>query len=338
MENNLRKHITERIYLGDVAIHKELAVIPLLCSETGGPDYITLKEGFADGSMFVSEVSQGGSVPELKVTNGSKFNVLMLDGEELAGAKQNRVLNTTILVAAGASLIIPVSCTEQGRWAYRSANFEDSGIMMSSSIRNRKNRSVSSSLDQNRGYSSNQGEVWDSIDELHTRHGTSSGTRAMKDSYEARQHDISSYQDAFATLDAQCGIAVMIKGRVAGIELVSRPDAYRQLHAKLIGSYAMDIPLAQPGKSGPAPAKVHKMLEIIKMAEEKKFASVGLGDDCRYTVEELVGSALAVDDWCMHIAFFRVNSSQTRGPRERMSSMSHRRAYRAGSNEENVFQ
>ncbi len=62
--------------------------------------------------MTVSEVSEGGSVPELKVTNLTGKHVLILDGEAVAGAKQNRVLNTTILIGAGTSLVIPVSCTD----------------------------------------------------------------------------------------------------------------------------------------------------------------------------------------------------------------------------------
>jgi hypothetical protein len=36
--------------------------------------------------------------------------VLILDGEELVGTKQNRIVNTTILVAAGCEIVIPVSC------------------------------------------------------------------------------------------------------------------------------------------------------------------------------------------------------------------------------------
>lgn len=336
MENRMRKHITERFHLGDMAVHKELAVIPLLSSEAGGPDYITLKEALADGSMVVNEVSQGGSVPELKVVNDGKRSVLMLDGEELAGAKQNRVLNTTILVAAGASVVIPVSCTEQGRWSYRSANFEDSGVMMSRSVRSMKSYSVSASLDRDQSYRSDQGAVWSGIEELHASQGTSSRTGAMKDSYDARRNDISSFEEAFVCLEGQCGMAVMIKGRVAGIEMVSRPEAYRQLHAKLIGSYAMDIPLAKSGKSGPDPAKVQKILERIMTAEEKRFPSVGLGEDCRYTAQGLVGSALSVDEWYVHMAFFRRDASQESGPRERMSSMSRRRSYRSGSGEVNI--
>ncbi|HIJ81427.1 MAG TPA: hypothetical protein HPP76_06950 [Desulfuromonadales bacterium] len=330
MDSIIRKHLTERLHLGDLQNHKELSVVPLFCTETGGPDYVTLKEALADGSLTISEVSEGGSVPELKVINSGANNVLMLDGEELAGAKQNRVLNTTILIAAGSSALIPVSCTEQGRWSYRSAHFEDSNVSMSPSLRSRKNASVSFSLNESRGYRSDQGAVWESIEELHSSHRTSSGTGAMKDAYEARREDLSAYQDAFPCLDGQSGMAVLIKGRVAGIEMVSRPLAYQQLHAKLLNSYAMDIPQAPAGQSPAAIEKVRKILERMMEAEEKRFQSVGRGEDCRYTARGLLGSGLLVDEWFVHMAFFRTNERhRSRTTEERMAPMSHRRASRA---------
>jgi environmental stress-induced protein Ves len=63
----------------------------------------------------VAEVDESGQFSRLKVINRSDLSVLILDGEELVGAKQNRIVNTTILIAAESVTIIPVSCVEQGR-------------------------------------------------------------------------------------------------------------------------------------------------------------------------------------------------------------------------------
>ena len=238
-------------------------------------------------------------------------------------------LNTTILVAAGSSALIPVSCTEQGRWSYKSAHFEDSNVSMSPSLRSRKNASVSCSLSESRGYRSDQGEVWNSIEELHSSHRTSSGTGAMKDAYEARREDLTSYLEAFPCQEGQCGMAVLIKGRVAGIEMVSSPEAYRQLHAKLLNSYAMDIPQSRPGQSPANISKVRKILERMMEAEEQRFPSVGRGEDCRYTARGLLGSGLLVEEWFVHMAFFRTNERQRSAtPEERMAPLSRRRASR----------
>jgi hypothetical protein len=327
METILTKWFGDIIRPGDLTIHQDLAIVPLYCLSVGGPDYITLKTALASG-LTISEVSEGGSVPELKVINLTGKNVLIIDGEELAGAKQNRVLNTSILIAAGASLVIPVSCTEHGRWSYRSERFEDSNVCMSPSIRSRKNESVSSSLKSSGRYRSDQGRVWDSIAELHQCHGTHSGTGAMKDAFENKRQDINAYQKAFSCEDGQCGMVVLIRGRVAGVEMVSRPEIYRQLHDKLINSYAMDIPMARPGKSGPAIIKVDKILERIRGAVEESFPSVGMGNDRRYTARELMGAALVVDDWIVHLAFFRTDHSEhAHGTTDRMASLSRRQAF-----------
>ncbi len=90
------------------------------------------------GLVTVTEVSQSGSVPELKVVNKADVPVLLLDGEELAGAKQNRVLNTTILLMEHSETIIPVSCTEHGRWDYATPSFSESGNVMAHQLRARK--------------------------------------------------------------------------------------------------------------------------------------------------------------------------------------------------------
>ena len=62
-------------------------------------------------------------MPELMVENKGDMRVLFIEGEELVGAKQNRILNTSILVPAKSKTKIPVSCVERGRWRYHSPMF-----------------------------------------------------------------------------------------------------------------------------------------------------------------------------------------------------------------------
>lgn len=94
--------------------HGAVTMIPLRLACAAEPDWRTLAE--AGTSVTITELDETGSVPFLTVTNASRHPVLLVDGEELIGAKQNRVLNTSVLVARGSAVRIPVSCVEQGRW------------------------------------------------------------------------------------------------------------------------------------------------------------------------------------------------------------------------------
>ncbi len=127
-------------YLGQAKVgrkqsYKNLAVFPLLSPYAVPADYLTLDEALTGGLIEVAEVSESGSVPKLKVINKAAKMVLILDGEELVGAKQNRIVNTTILVAAQSTTVIPVSCVEQGRWSYHSPRFFSEKRMMSPGLR-----------------------------------------------------------------------------------------------------------------------------------------------------------------------------------------------------------
>ncbi|HME96267.1 MAG TPA: DUF6569 family protein [Methylomirabilota bacterium] len=101
--------------------HGAVAVVPLLAPSLDDPDWLTLDE--SGERSRVTEVSEAGTVAFLKVANDADQPLLLLDGEELIGAKQNRILNTTVLVAAHTEVTIPVSCVEQGRWGYRDRRF-----------------------------------------------------------------------------------------------------------------------------------------------------------------------------------------------------------------------
>src|SRR5687768_5463792 len=99
-----------------------LRVVPILGVSQTEPDYRLLSPDTL-ASVKITEVSEGGSVPTLKVKNELPTRLLLIDGQELIGAKQNRILNTDVLVPAQNELTIPVSCVEQNRWGYRTRAF-----------------------------------------------------------------------------------------------------------------------------------------------------------------------------------------------------------------------
>jgi len=98
------------ILTGEPVTHGALAVIPLLAPNLDDPDWLTLEE--AGARARVTEVSEADSVPFLQVPNGADRPLLLLDGEELLGAKQNRILNATVLVAVDAAGDLPLG----GAW------------------------------------------------------------------------------------------------------------------------------------------------------------------------------------------------------------------------------
>ncbi|MCX8006019.1 MAG: hypothetical protein N2688_13875, partial [Burkholderiaceae bacterium] len=111
------------LVIGAPSMAGPIGIVPLLAGADAAADYLLLDEALAAGLAEITETSDAGAVPELLLRNRAERDLLLLDGEELIGAKQNRVLNTTILAAAGADIRIPVSCVEAGRWAWQSRRF-----------------------------------------------------------------------------------------------------------------------------------------------------------------------------------------------------------------------
>ncbi len=316
----------EGIKLGEIQIHNHVAVIPFISADGSGPDYLTMKEAMDKQFLVVTEVTEGGAVPELKVINRGGKPVLLLDGEELSGAKQNRVLNTTILLAEKSETVIPVSCTEHGRWSYRSAHFEESGHIMSAHLRSVKNASVHENLKSSRSYRSDQGAVWDEIAVQARVNKVSPATGAMRDVLEARQEDLDSFLEHLPIVADQNGLLVLVNGEVVGLDMVSRAEAFRVLHPKLIRSYVMDALTEKPAKAKELPGvKANAFLEKIPLCQENSFASVGLGRDYRYEGQKIVGSALVHENTVIHTAFFQITEAEKAG---HMSAVSRRRAYR----------
>ncbi|MGD9347942.1 MAG: hypothetical protein PVH84_18915 [Candidatus Aminicenantes bacterium] len=313
MDATIKKYLAG-FEFGELLHFQNMGILPLLTSLDDSPEYLTLKEALEKQVLVITEVSHEGSVPELKVINSADIPVLLLDGEEVVGAKQNRVLNTTILVKEKSELVIPVSCTEQGRWSYREREFSDSDTLMSTKLRRIKAQTVSDTLADSKEFRSDQGTVWTAIHEMSEEAGARSETGAMKAAYETKMDDLNDYLKAFALVPDQKGLIAFIDGEVVGFDFVSRESAYTILHPKLLKSYAMDA-ILQKTKLTETPdvTKAKQFIERAQKCKEKKYESVGKGWDYRFEGKSLVGSALKFGNKVIHMAFFVITESDKAG-------------------------
>ena len=187
------------VLVGVETSFNRLSVVPLIAGvPPRAPSYVTLDDALTGGHFEVTEISDAGRVPELHVLNTGNQPVLMLDGEELIGAKQNRIVNLTILVPAKTKLPIPVTCVEAGRWRHRSRNFSSSGHAHYARARAQKVAQVTASLAQTGEARSDQQWIWADIAAKAERLAAHSDTSAMSQMYEAHQPSIDEYVTAIS--------------------------------------------------------------------------------------------------------------------------------------------
>lgn len=225
---------------GDPGTCENLTLYPLFREDEPVVEYLMLDEALKMGVVTITEVNETGRVAELKVNNDADLAVLLLDGEELAGAKQDRILNTSILVAPHTTTIIPVSCVEQGRWHYKSRTFFTEDRMYKPADRGKKARRVFDSIKAGAGFNAGQSEIWDEVDHLYKKFMVTSRTNAMADIYDNQRGNLDAYINGFTIADEQTGFVALINGRITGLEALSRPEAFRHAWPKLIRSYALD--------------------------------------------------------------------------------------------------
>ena len=190
--------LMEKLSLGIPSSHRNLTLTPILAIEPLlAIELKSLEEALADGTVKVTEVSAEGHVPELRVKNSGVTPVLILDGEELVGAKQNRIVNVTVLVPPNSEIVIPVSCIEAGRWAYSRPGFAAAGRVLNQKICSRKAESVSKNLKEHRSHFSDQGAVWDGVSAALCSLAVASPTQSLSDAYDLRANAIDGFLEAF---------------------------------------------------------------------------------------------------------------------------------------------
>jgi len=288
--------------------HGSVRIVPLVGPSSGDPTYRLFDAETAE-KVEVSEVDEGGHVPNITVDNGLDDRLLLIDGQELIGCKQNRILNTDVLIAAHKKVSIPVSCVEAGRWGYRGRKFRP-GRHSPGSSRSRKAEFVHRALRGERGHVSDQAQVWHDIELKMCALNASSPTMAMHDIYEQREEDLAEARATFELPPETIGVAVYLGDRFLGFDLFDRAATFRHYWKSLLDSYLLDwlVSKARPAESGSEggdPLPVEDLVRTLSEAQWEQYESPGEGNDLRWESEKLTASALAVGaDSVVHLQAF----------------------------------
>ncbi len=293
----------ENLYTGEPVEFRELRVTPVFIKEESELPYLDFEAALKAGLVEVTEVSEGGSVPTLRVENRAERDVIILDGEMLVGARQNRIVNTTIVVPARSSVEIPVTCVEQGRWSYTSSRFDSSDDYSYSSLRRLKHDSVTRSLRRTGSYTSDQSAVWEDIRAKSGRLAVASPTMSLADVYES-----SVTPEVEAQLDAsiepqpgQVGYLAYVRGGFAGGDVFGSSELCRAKLSKLLRGHlldALDAHVEFPRLS------VEQVIGEVRAAAPEHFDSVGKGSELRFETAQVQGAWKVVGETVPHLMVF----------------------------------
>jgi hypothetical protein len=297
--------ILDKVSLGAPSTYRNLTLTPILLKD--GPlsslQLMSLEEALGAGTLRVSEVSAEGHVPELRVENSGEAPVLILDGEELVGAKQNRIVNVTILVPPHSEIVIPVSCIEAGRWGYSRPSFAAAGRVLNPEIRSRKAEAVTRNLKARKMRFSDQRDVWDGVDKMLCALGAASPTRALSDGFEERVNAIGDFVAAFKLQPGQVGVLYRIGGVLAGLDLFASERTFARAFSKLTRGSALQA-LAGYEKDGRPSLDEPGFLRAALTAPADSFPAVGLGEELRIDTDAIGGGALHLDGGLVHLFAF----------------------------------
>jgi hypothetical protein len=289
------------VRVGEPLRHEALTVFPLFNQAQGRADYLLSDEALAAGVVTVEEVGQAGSVPTLVVNNPGDSLVLFLEGEELRGAKQNRVLNTSVLAGVRTKTTIPVSCVEQGRWRYTSASFGHGGSHSSSKLRHILKASVSRSAKEGRGHGSDQVEVWKEVSRQMGALGAASPTGAMADTYTMHDQSLGEFTERLTYVEGASGLAVAVGDKVVSVDLFDKPATCRKVWRRLLTGVVMDALEAGLTQESIGKEKVEEALAYLRGTPWQQTQPVGVGEEYRSDHDgRRHATALVLDDSVIH--------------------------------------
>jgi hypothetical protein len=290
-----------QVRVGEPLKWNSLTVFPLYAEAGQSAEYQLADEAISDSTVAVQEVGESGSVPELLVENTGEVRILFLEGEELRGAKQNRILNTSILVPAKSKIKVPVSCVEQGRWRYTSKHFGSGKVRSPSSLLYKLKSSVSESLRSVARHRSDQKAVWQEVEKKQAAFGYCSQTLAMSDTYDNLADKVTEYREKLKYPENALGVAIAVGPKVACVDLFDKPTTCQKAWDRLLSGCIVDALEETAAESQVDSKAVEQVMAESQASTWTEAPAVGEGQEYRAEFNGSMGSALILNGAVVHL-------------------------------------
>ena len=275
---------------GSVEVFPLFAGLPLFPCKS--PNYVLASDALKTGKLTIQEVSEDGVVPSLLLDSHCELPALLVEGEEVVGGKQNRVLCSSILAAAMSPTRIPVACTELHRWRYSSKQFT-SGAHCPPSLR----------YFLKEGSRSHQHRIWATIQRKHRRLGVRSRSENMSDALVSRHDEVESLRRNLPYADGSAGFAVALAGKVVSVDLFDKSATCKEVYERFVGGLVLDA-LELPGSGCQADPSDIPVGLYRNMRWRQVEPVIGLGESYRARGEDddTLASALVLDGSIVHLS------------------------------------
>lgn len=309
--------------VGTPVLRQELTLFPLFSRSPAAPAYLTGPQAERLGVLRVAEDPQGPRVGALTVHNAGVLPLLLVQGETLLGAKQNRQIGLSVLVPAGAPVTVGVHCVEAGRWgppraARRSSRHAPLGLRQVT-VRGAARAEAPARI---------QDSVWGSIAAYEQVLTCFSPSSALEDLHASQAAETNALVHGLTPAPAQCGVAVAVGGTVSALDLFDKPETLASYWDSLLAGYALDALTTRAASAAAGAGRavstkatlratllddVHRFLHRLLDAPATEVANPGLGTRSVVSGDGVVASVLEWGGAVVHCsAFATADGGRTR--------------------------
>ena len=286
--------------LGSPVKRSGLELVPLVSRRAGGVADLLAHQALAAGGLEVVE-KDGGVVQQLLALSRSPAPILILEGETLLGAKQNRMVAHTVVVGPGMKVEIPVGCMERGRWHARSAGFDAGESVTAWYMRRDAKKDVMAARKRGSAPSVEQSRLWSQVDQELARADVASETADYGVVMARRGRETERLRELRPLAD-QVGVLVLHEGHLVAMEVVGHPTTWAHLFPRVLASL---VPAAEQARGRRRRGSGEWMGAIrdaaLRLTERP---AIGVGRDVELETRHLIGSGVWMGDRMAHLSVY----------------------------------